>query len=150
MKKLNINITKAQLVSFEVKLEDSKPEVSVTIALLNDGGKVITTYTIYTHSWHDQKFKLPIEAMPLIGDIARILEGVAVRHCQDGQLALAAPGVSQTFTPKPPTKATLKGFPGIKDGTEITIIDEVDQRSASEIRKAIDDAEPIALDDIPF
>lgn len=91
MKKLQINITKAQLTSFEVKLEDGKPVVNVTIALLNEMNEVITSYTIFSDEWHSKKFDLPIEAMPLIGSLATIFEGVAVRHCQAGQKALSAP-----------------------------------------------------------
>lgn len=97
MKKLDINITKAQLVSFGVELKEGQPEVNVTIALLTEGGKIITTYTIYTEKWHSQKFDLPVEAMPLIGDIARILEGVAVRHCRDSQKALPEPAKNEVI-----------------------------------------------------
>jgi hypothetical protein len=120
MKQLDINITKAQLVSFSVELKEGKPEVHCTIALLTEGGKPITTYTIFTESWHTDKFELPIEAMPLIGDVARILEGVAVRHCRDSQLGLPAP-----------SKKAAKAKPA-----EVVIED-------------IDDS-PINLDDIPF
>lgn len=91
MKKIEISITKAQLTSFEVKLEDGKPVVNVTIALLNPANEVITTYTIFSDDWHSKKFELPIEAMPLIGGLATIFEGVAVRHCMGSQLAIAAP-----------------------------------------------------------
>lgn len=121
MKKLNISITKAQLVSFSVELKEGKPEVTATIALLTDGGKQVTTYSIGTDSWRsDTKFDLPVEIMPLIGDVARVLEAVAVRQCQDGQLALPAPG-----------------FPVKKKVSQPAIIDAGDN-------------EPINLDEIPF
>lgn len=91
MKKLNISITKAKLVRFTIEAKDNKPEVSVTLALQTEGGKTITTYTAETDAWQDKdKLELPIEAMPLIGDLARLLEAIAVRHCQDGQSALPA------------------------------------------------------------
>ncbi len=128
MKKLTINITKAQLTSFEVKLEDGKPVVNVTIALLNEGNEVITSYTIFSDEWHSKKFELPIEAMPLIGQLATIFEGVAVRHCMGSQLAIAAP--------KPNNTAVLKGFSDELDGTEVNVVDEA--------------GEPINLDDIDF
>lgn len=128
MKKLDIAITKAQLVSFGVKLKDGRPEVDASIALMTEGGKQITTYSIYTDEWHSDSFELPIEAMPLIGDLARVLEAVAVRHCRDGQLALPAPAKTKT--------AVLKGFPNIPDGTKVNVIDVGD--------------EPINLDEIPF
>ena len=130
MKKLEIAITKAQLVSFDVTAEEGRPEVSVTLALMTEGGKQITSYSVRTNSWNDKdKIELPMEALPLIGSLSRILENVAVRHCRDSQLALPAP----TKTPK---TAVLKNFSPELDGVEVNILD-------------IDDA-PINLDDIPF
>jgi hypothetical protein len=132
MKKLDIAITKAQLVSFDVTAEEGKPEVSVTLALMTEGGKQITSYSVRTNSWSDKdKIDLPIEALPHIGALARILEGVAVRHCRDSQLALAAPKAAAV-----PKKAVLKNFSPELDGTEVNIVDVSD--------------EPINLDDIPF
>ena len=91
MKKLDISITKAQLVSFRVQLKDLKPEISVSIALLTEGNKAITEYTISTDSWNSKdSFELPIEVLPLLGNVARILEAVAVKHCRDCQKGLEA------------------------------------------------------------
>lgn len=128
MHKLNIRITKANLVSFGVELKQGKPEVNATIALLTDGGKVVTTYSIYTDDWHSDNFDLPIEAMPLIGDLARILEGVAVRHCNDSQLAL----------PPSSKMASVEVNRDVKKDELIT---------AEDISK---NEKPINLDDIPF
>lgn len=128
MKKLKINITQAQLVNYTVYLKEGKPEVSASIALLTKGGKPITTYSVQTDSWNDKdKIELPIEAMPLIGDLARILEGVVVRHCMDSQKALPAPGQKVSDLP-------LETVPVPND--EVVIEDISD--------------EPISLDDIPF
>lgn len=129
MNKLKINITKANLHSFDVSAnEEGLPDVSVTLALMTDGGKPITTYTARTNNWNDKdKLNLPIEAIPLIGELAKILERAAVKHCRDSQLALPIPK-KQT--------ATLKGFPNIPDGTEVNVIDVGD--------------EAINLEDIPF
>lgn len=91
MKSLNIEITKAVLESFRVELKDGKPSVHATIALLTPQNKKITTYSVYTDEWHTNSVELPLEAMPLIGDLARILEGVVVRHCHEGQKSLSAP-----------------------------------------------------------
>lgn len=126
MKKLQINITKAQLTSFEVKLEDGKPVVNVTIALLNEGNEVITSYTIFSDDWHSKKFELPIEAMPLIGDLARIFEGVAVRHCQAGQKTIAAP--------EPATEEE---------------VDTINEQAVINARTPVD-AEIINLSEVPF
>jgi hypothetical protein len=131
MKKLSINITKAQLVSFSVELKDGQPEVGATIALITDGGKAITTYSISTDSWNNKdKFKLPMELMPLLGDAARILEGVVVRHCRDGQLALGAGGLTQD--------------------EEAAADQEADAERAKGDPIIENPLEPINLEDIPF
>lgn len=131
MKELTINITKAKLISFKVRAKDNKPEVSVTLALQTAGGKTITTYDAQTDAWNDKdKLELPIEAMPLIGDLARVLEAVAVRHCQDGQLALSA------TAPKNAENDNLPDSPHHESKTAEPVAD-------------IDDS-PINLDDIDF
>lgn len=91
MKKLDINISKAQLKSYTVELAEGKPCVSATIELLTEGGKSITSYTVSTNAWQDKdKFNLPTEAIMPIVSLAEILEGIVVRHCRDSQLGLAA------------------------------------------------------------
>lgn len=96
MKQLDINITKAKLVSFNIGIEDNQPSVTASIALLTEGGKKITEYTIHTHHWEKElKFDLPIEALPLIGALARVLERVVVVHCRDAQQALAPPKIDE-------------------------------------------------------
>lgn len=97
MKKLEINITKAALKSFTVSVDGEQPSISATIALLTDGGKAITSYTISTTSWQEKdKFELPMNAIKPMAELAKILEGVVVRHCQDSQLALASGEVDDT------------------------------------------------------
>jgi len=89
MKKLNINITKAQIISFNVELKENEPEASATIGLFTQGGKQITQYTISTNSWNDDnKFELPINMITPILSIMKELECVAVKHCKDSQLLL--------------------------------------------------------------
>lgn len=89
MKKLNINITKAQIVSFSVQLKEGEPQVSATIALITDGGKEISQYSISTYSWQEEnKFELPVELIQPIVGIMRTLEGVVVKHCMGSQLQL--------------------------------------------------------------
>ncbi|HVA10613.1 MAG TPA: hypothetical protein VNG32_00405 [Candidatus Dormibacteraeota bacterium] len=131
MKKLDINITKAQLLSYTVELKEGKPECHATIGLFTDGGKKITDYTIFTDSWQDDnKFDLPYEVIPLIGETMRILEGVVVRHCRDGQLALPEPK---------------------KDDYVSQSADEHQKGLQQAVRLSINaDDEPINLDDIPF
>lgn len=128
MKKLDIAITKATLQSFSVDAHEGKPVVTVTLALMTAGGKKITTYSIDNHSWRDDPLDIDITMLPLIGDLARKLEGAAVRHCKDSQLALPAPKAKETTT----DKVALKNFPNVPDGTVVTL------------------DTPINLDDIPF
>lgn len=120
MKKLEINITKAALKSFSVELKDGKPEVTASIALLTEGGKQITEYSIGTDSWQDDnKFELPVECVMPIVTLARQLEFVVTKHCRDSQLAL--PAYTPTFS---------------KDNPIEEVITEDDQ--------------PIDLSDLPF
>lgn len=91
MKKLNIEITKAQLTAFTVQLKESGPEVHATIGLFTDGGKKITDYTIYSHYYNsEQEFDLPVTAIKPIRDIMDILERVVVEHCNSHVMALPA------------------------------------------------------------
>ena len=89
MKKLNINITKAQILSFNVELKEKKPEVSATIGLFTEGGKKITDYFISTSAWDDDnKFELPSNLIIPILAIMKELEVVVVNHCRNNQLLL--------------------------------------------------------------
>ena len=93
MRKINIEITKAQLENFSVSFqEDDKgfdnPMVSASLALLTEGGKKVSQYSISTNSWSDNKFKLPIEMIPPIFKIAEQIEIVVTKHCRESQLAL--------------------------------------------------------------
>ena len=93
MRKINIEITKAQIESFSVSLDPEKeqPQVSATIGLYTEHGKKITTYSIYTNAWSsEQKFELPLQMFNPIYEIAKQLEIVVVKHVREGQLALPA------------------------------------------------------------
>lgn len=94
MRKLNIEITKAQLKSFQVSFDETKdrPEVSATICLYTEQGKEITQYSIFTDCWNkEQKFELPIDMYSPIYEIGKGLEILVTRHCREGQLSLNAP-----------------------------------------------------------
>lgn len=125
MKRLDIQITKAALKSFSVDLKEGKPEVSATIALLTEGGKQITEYSISTDSWQkDNQFDLPLECISPIVIMARQLEYIVTKHCRDSQLALPANvSIPQTLTTLMPIE-------------DVTVEDIAD--------------ESINLDDIPF
>ena len=92
MKTIKIEISKAVLQSFSVKLGEEKPEVSATLALLTAQGKRITTYSIDTDGWDEEsRFELPINFVEPIKQIMKELEIVAVKHCREGQKQLKAP-----------------------------------------------------------
>ena len=84
MKKINIQITKARIKSFGVDLDEDTPRVSATIGLYTEGGREITSYSVSSNSWdEDKKFDVPIEMISPILDIAKSLEVVLVKHCKD-------------------------------------------------------------------
>ena len=93
MKKISINITKAQIVSFQVEIKDDMtfPKITAQVALISDSGETITSYsaTNEEYSWNKRK---PLEvSQSLIVQIIEILkelEGAVVRNINDGQLRL--------------------------------------------------------------
>ena len=92
MKKLNIEITKAQIEGFSVSFNDGKPDISCTIGLYTDSGKKISVYSLGTNQWEEEKkFELPIEMIEPIMKVAFQLEGIVVRHCKKGQKVIKAP-----------------------------------------------------------
>lgn len=90
MKKLDISISKAQLMRFVVSFsEDMRPSVSATIALLTEENKHVADFDISTLSWQeDHKFEMPLEMINPIKKIASALEHVIIEHLRVGQLAL--------------------------------------------------------------
>ena len=91
MKKIDIQITKAQIEYFSVSLESEKPEVNIRLGLYTEGGKKITDYTISTGAWKDDlKFELSPELVQPIMMVMRELEVIATRHCNKGQKTLEA------------------------------------------------------------
>lgn len=97
MNKLDINITKASLEGFIVTAADGAAHVTANIALLTEGGKKITSYSVNTNAWDDlKKLQLPVEVMPLLGRAAQLIEAAAVKHCRDEQKGIAATGSDDT------------------------------------------------------
>lgn len=91
MKKINVSITKAQIISFSVSLSSGEPTVSATIGLFTNGGKGIAEYSISTSHWEDEKkFELPMDMHAPILEIMAQLEAVVVRHMNKNQKALEA------------------------------------------------------------
>lgn len=89
MKKINVSVTKAQILSYRVEITKDAPQVSATIGLFTDGGKKISEYSISTNSWNDEdKFEIEPTMLSPIMDIMYDLEGIVVRHMNEGQLTL--------------------------------------------------------------
>ncbi len=89
MRKLNIEITKAQILHYSVTLGEDRPEVSATIGLFSESGKKISDYSISTDTYNeDNKFELPIGIVAPIMAIMKELEVVVVKHCKSSQLQL--------------------------------------------------------------
>lgn len=91
MQSLNIAITKSRISSFSISYsaEGAIPEVSVSIALLTEGGKTITTYSISSEHWQtEKKFDMPTELLLQLPKFERELERIVTEHCQNSTLAL--------------------------------------------------------------
>ena len=93
MRDINISITKASIKGFQVNVENNIPNIDVSLALLTEHGKLITTYNISTDGWNENnKFTLPPSLIGPIMEIMKELEIIATRHCREGQLALGDGG----------------------------------------------------------
>lgn len=94
MKKLNIEITNARILGYEVKFDEegAEPIVSVTVGLYTDGGKQITTYTVANKKYWGtgEPFTLPLAAATPILGVAAVLEQVVTQHCKDAQKVIEA------------------------------------------------------------
>lgn len=85
MKKLDINITKAQLESFSLTLNE-KPVINASLGLYTEGGKKITTYAASSNAWDEtKKLEIPLEAHALLAKAAKLIEASIVKHCRDSQ-----------------------------------------------------------------
>ena len=89
MESIDISIKKAKIHGYQVTLGDNIPNVSATIQLLTEGGKEITSYSISTDHWQSNlKFELPLGMVGPIVDIARQLEAIVSKHCQNSALGI--------------------------------------------------------------
>jgi len=81
MKKINIAITKAKIISYSVDLNDDTPDVTATIGLFTGADKQISTFSLSTKSWHEAQFEIPFEMINPIKEIAQELETILIREC---------------------------------------------------------------------
>ena len=91
MRKIDIRITKAQIKSFIVTLEEDAPEVQATIGLYTENMKEVSDFTISTRSWATVKFDLPVEMVFAVKDIAAQLERIVTMQAQSSICLLGAP-----------------------------------------------------------
>ena len=92
MRKIDIQITKAQLESFTASFErDDKLHLSATLALMTENGEKVSSYSLNTRSYYDNTFNLPINVIQPIFDIAREIEAITTRQCRSHHLQLTAP-----------------------------------------------------------
>jgi len=91
MKKIDIQITKAQIESYSVELVDGLPDVTATISLYTANNKKISTFALSTKSWQDCSFNLPPQMIPDIKNIASRLEEILIRECKKQLMMLPAP-----------------------------------------------------------
>jgi hypothetical protein len=83
MNKIDIQITKAGINSFSVEFNEGVdlPSVSATINLYTPNNKKISTFSIGTRSWNDNKFDLPVNMIEPIKQIAYQLEKIVTIKC---------------------------------------------------------------------
>jgi len=81
MKKIDISINQAKILSFRVELNEDSPKVSSCIGLFA-GNQKISEFYIATDSWEDaKKFELPASMIKPILKIAKDLEHITALKC---------------------------------------------------------------------
>jgi len=92
MKKIDIQINKAKIISFDVELKDDMPAVSARIGLYA-GEKRISTFSLRTEDYYSDsiQFDLPARMISPILDIAKELETILVREANKSLMQLSAP-----------------------------------------------------------
>ncbi len=81
MKKIDIRINNAKILSYQVELKEDMPEVSAMIGLFA-GEKRISTFTLtsgYAYS-DSMAFELPYQLIDPVKDIAKQLETILVKE----------------------------------------------------------------------
>ena len=92
MKKIEIKINEAKILSFEVKLKDEMPDVCATIGLFA-GDKQISSFSLRTESYYGDsvKFDLPLSFISPIKELAEKFEEVLANECGKQFLKLPSP-----------------------------------------------------------
>ena len=92
MKTIDIQINQAKILSYEVNLDKSKPEVGARIGLYS-GEHRISTFGLRTETYYSDSitFELPPDMIEPIVEIAKQLEVILVRECNKQLKRLEAP-----------------------------------------------------------
>ena len=92
MKKIDIQINQAKLLSYLVELNEDKPEVSANIGLYA-GEKKISSFSLRTQTYYAESvvFEIPLELMITIKETAKELESILMRECNKQLKQLPAP-----------------------------------------------------------
>lgn len=80
MRKIDINVNKAVIRSFNITLDEETPTVSASVGLYS-GEKRIASFSISTDRWHDVRFDLPATMVAPIMKIADELERILTDKC---------------------------------------------------------------------
>jgi len=89
MKKIDIQINQAKILSYSVELKENQPSVTATIGLFA-GEKKISSFSLSTETWQDITFELPTSVIKPILKIAEELETILIRECSSAIGALKA------------------------------------------------------------
>lgn len=91
MNKIDININRAKIKSYQVSLEDDMPSIYATIELYC-GDKVVTTMLLTTNKWQTGIFfDVPLSIIDPLLKIAKELEAILIAHTQGTFGQLVAP-----------------------------------------------------------
>jgi len=82
MKKIDIQINNAKLLSYNVELKEDKPEIVATIGLFA-GAKQISKFSLTTHTWYSDSiaFEVPVRMIKTIKKMAAELEDILILKC---------------------------------------------------------------------
>lgn len=103
MQAIDLQINNAKILSYEVNLDKSKPEIGARIGLYC-GDHRISTFGLRTETYYSDSitFELPADMIEPIVDIAKQLEVILVRECNKQLKRLEAPDAEITTEPESP------------------------------------------------
>jgi|GEM_PF-7088678 len=94
MRTIDIQITKAKLMQFTANFnEDDTLDLSATLGLMTEAGQQISTYSLNTRTYYENKFNLPLNVIEPIFEIAKEIENVATNQCKNHHLQLPEPNL---------------------------------------------------------